>query len=155
MKIKNQRNRYKISKETANDTHHHYLEKLGLENAYNHWRSSLALAKGCGKKMADLYTDDAILIPTFLPKILFQKDSGIENYFSNLTKFSNLCCQTNQLITRLENTVGINSGMYTFSYTDSKDQEIIIPARFTFIYKKINNHWLVFEQHSSTLPVIP
>jgi hypothetical protein len=52
---------------------------------------------------------------------------------------------------RVYGDIAINDGSYTFSETrDGK--EVIRPARFTFVYRNHNGHWMIIDHHSSAKP---
>jgi hypothetical protein len=42
------------------------------------------------------------------------------------------------------------SGLYTFGYTKAAE-EIRVPVRFTFVYRKTAKGWLIVAHHSSVL----
>jgi len=47
--------------------------------------------------------------------------------------------------------VAINSGIYTFALTqDGKINRV--RARYSFVYQKTDNDWLIVEHHSSFMP---
>lgn len=120
--------------------------------AYQAWCSAIGTAKGDASVMVKFYAPDAILMPTLSSKILVNKDGGLNDYFAMLTSYSNIQCTTNELITHVHGDIASNSGLYTFSYVDKNGQKQTIPARFTFIYKKINDQWLIIKHHSSKSP---
>ncbi len=136
-----------------------------VKEAYNAWVKAVETANGNATQVAALYAADAILLPTLSPEIrlkLSDKTSqelydftsaDIREYFVAFTKLKNLQAQTEQLYTQIFNdTLAINTGLYTFDYLDDKGKKIDVPARFTFVYEKINGKWLIISHHSSTLP---
>jgi uncharacterized protein (TIGR02246 family) len=126
--------------------------KTDVENAYHAWCAAIATAKGKPDVVVKFYAPDAILLPTLSPEILVNRQGGLDAYFAGLTSNQNTKCTPGKLITRLYGDIAINTGLYTFSYVDKKGQNQVIPARFTFIYKKQDNGWQIIEQHSSKLP---
>ena len=44
-----------------------------------------------------------------------------------------------------------NAGLYSFSF-DQNGEKKVVPARFTFVYQKQGNQWLIINHHSSKLP---
>lgn len=47
--------------------------------------------------------------------------------------------------------MAINSGIYTFAIVkNGKPEEV--QARYTFVYRKIGDRWLIVEHHSSAMP---
>lgn len=126
--------------------------KVAVENTYRAWCAAISTAKGNPHKIIKFYAHDAILLPTLSPKILLNSKSELNSYFKHFTSHPNIKCTTNKLITRVYDNVAINSGLYTFSYTDHHGKTKAIPARFTFVYIKQNNQWLIIKHHSSKLP---
>ena len=58
-----------------------------------------------------------------------------------------------QLI-RVYGNTAINTGYYTFTYV--KDGETkTIPARYSFVYVKRGNKWMIVDHHSSAVPAPP
>jgi uncharacterized protein (TIGR02246 family) len=52
---------------------------------------------------------------------------------------------------RIYDNIAINSGLYTFSLMGDGDQTDVA-ARFTFVYRKYKDGWMIIEHHSSILP---
>jgi uncharacterized protein (TIGR02246 family) len=119
--------------------------------AYNAWCRSVAKARGDAHVMARFYAPDALLLPTFSMDLLVNRNRGLNDYFANLTQKHNLRCVTNQLTSRLYGDTAVNTGFYTFMYQD-QGKEVKIPARFTFVYRKIGEDWLIVAHHSSVVP---
>lgn len=97
-----------------------------------------------------LYAKDAILYATFTN--MLDNKSEILNYFKGLTKKSNLKVTFNKQNVRLFGYTAINSGIYTFSYSDN-GKTINVPARYTFVYTSTPNGLLIVDHHSSLLPL--
>jgi uncharacterized protein (TIGR02246 family) len=108
-----------------------------------------ALESGDASKPAALYAPQALLYPTFEN----QKDTqaGILGYFKKLSQHKDLKVVFNKEHTQVYGNVGINSGIYTFSYK-KEDKKISVPARYTFVYVQQGDHWLIVNHHSSVLP---
>lgn len=126
-------------------------DQAAVEKVYYSWCESIGKARGEAEKVVKYYAPGAILLPTLSPDILVNTQNGLNAYFTNLTSNPNIKCIPHKLITMMEGNIAINSGTYTFSYGE-KGETIIIPARFTFIYKKIGNDWKIITHHSSQLP---
>lgn len=55
---------------------------------------------------------------------------------------------------RIYGDIAINSGYYTFTYVkDGQAQSI--PARYSFVYRKRGDKWLIVDHHSSATPAPP
>ena len=124
-----------------------------VANAYENWCHAIGTAKGQASKVVKYYAPNAILLPTLAPDILFNRPGGGKNeYFNTLTSKKDIRCIPQKLITRLYGDMAINSGFYRFSYTDDSGHQKNIPARFTFVYQKVDGDWLIVNHHSSVVP---
>jgi len=127
-------------------------DERAIQNVYRAWCSAVAVSMGNPKTMTKFYAPDAILLPTLSPKLLVNKNKGLDPYFISFTGHKNIKCATNKLLVQLYGDLAISSGLYTFTYLDQHGQNITLPARFNFVYKKNDGHWLIVNHHSSLLP---
>jgi hypothetical protein len=61
---------------------------------------------------------------------------------------------TRQIITVLDRTNAINTGLYTFTLTQNGVQQQV-HARYTFVYQRTSGEWLIVNHHSSLVPEVP
>ena len=101
-----------------------------------------------------LYDDDAILWGTLSPT-LAEGRQAIGWYFERAYKaLPGHSVKFGQQKIRVYGDIAINSGFYTFSYL--RDGETVsLPARYSFVYRKRGNDWLIVDHHSSALPPPP
>jgi len=121
------------------------------QTIYNNWVDAMVCPKNDVHKVLELYHPHAILIPTFSP-ILCTTEEQRHAYFKNLITLPTLSISTEELISIECNKVIVNSGLYTFRYL-AGDRQITVPARFSFVYKKFDNQWLIVSHHSSIVPI--
>lgn len=95
------------------------------------------------------YAEDAILLPTVSAKVRHNHEE-IRDYFVHFLSKKPNGRITEQNI-RIYDNIAINSGLYTFSLAED-DGHTDVPARFTFVYRKYEDGWLIIEHHSSILP---
>jgi uncharacterized protein (TIGR02246 family) len=108
-----------------------------------------ALQTGDPGKVAACYAADAILLPTVSPKVRHNHDE-IRDYFVHFLAKNPIGRIVEQNI-RLFDNIAINSGLYTFGVTvDGVPSDVA--ARFTFVYRKDEQGWMIIEHHSSALP---
>jgi uncharacterized protein (TIGR02246 family) len=106
-----------------------------------------------GRVMA-LYDADAVLWGTRSPT-LRDSPSTVRDYFKILATVppSYKAVLGEQRI-RVYGDMAINTGTYTFS--ELRDgQEVVRPARFSFVYRLHDGHWLIVDHHSSVIPTPP
>lgn len=118
---------------------------------FDRWNA--ALATGNREKVADLYTPDAVLLPTLSPEIRTTR-AGIVDYFTHFLPSKPQAVITRQIITILDRKDAINTGLYTFTLTQNGVQEQV-HARYTFVYRRTGGGWLIVNHHSSLVPEVP
>lgn len=120
-----------------------------VQNAFADWRS--ALSSEDPQKIVDLYEKDAILLATLAEKPIKNQQDRLE-YFKTLTANPNLAAKVNEEYVRvLDDNTALVSGVYTFSF-DKEGKTTEIPARYSFVYEKIADKWMIVEHHSSMVP---
>ena len=128
------------------------LEKINIgQKIYNLWVEAMICPKNDVQRVLELYHPNAIVLPTFSPTICTNHDQ-LYTYFKNLITLPTLAIKTDNFLSAECNNLLINAGIYTFQYI-SNSQPVIIPARFSFIYKNYEDKWLIINHHSSALPV--
>lgn len=79
---------------------------------------------------------------------------AIESYFLNFLNKEDLNCDFTQGMIRIFDEFSFYSGTYVFTWTIAGKQ-IELPARFSFVYRKVKGEWLIMEHHSSMFPDKP
>lgn len=111
---------------------------------FDQWNN--ALKTGNPKEVSALYATDAILLPTVSNKVRHNHEE-IEDYFVHfLAKVPS--GKIDESNVRIFNDIAINSGVYTFTFADGS----AVQARFTYVYAKEGEGWLIKEHHSSQMP---
>lgn len=120
-----------------------------IHAALQRWTEALGSGQGELPVVA-LYSPDAILLATFDPKPL-TTPAGIAGYFHELTQNPELkaVVQTEKIDLFADG--GVDTGLYTFSYLKGAE-EVRVPARFTFVFRRTPVGWLIVSHHSSVLP---
>lgn len=125
------------------------ISKSEVQNLGLQWAKELS--GNNPQKVVSLYAPDALLYATFKNQIDTQ--TARLDYFKGLMETNkNLKVTFNQEHIRIYDDIAINSGIYTFSFLNKKNQEVKIPARYTFVYHKEPSAWFIIEHHSSVLP---
>jgi uncharacterized protein (TIGR02246 family) len=107
-----------------------------------------ALQTGNPDEVMKLYDKKAVLLPTFSCRVRHNPEE-IRDYFVHFLKKGPACNVEETNIHKYGNTAMI-SGIYAFTY--SADPSLIQRARFTFVYHKTKDRWLIVEHHSSCMP---
>jgi uncharacterized protein (TIGR02246 family) len=110
-----------------------------------------AMSSHNSDKLIALYLENAVLLPTYSPKIISNQQDRKE-YFNILLSRRNLSVVISKTKTYVFNEISISNGIYTFHYINDDNVEISVSARFTFVCKKTYEGWFIMTHHSSVLP---
>jgi uncharacterized protein (TIGR02246 family) len=118
-----------------------------IAQLFDRWNGSLQT--GDPNKVTLNYARNAILLPTVSNQVR-RNHKEIQDYFVTFLQKQPVGTINYRSI-RLYCGVAIDSGTYTFRLTtNGQTQEV--PARYTFVYNKVGNQWLIAEHHSSAMP---
>lgn len=110
-----------------------------------------ALKRRSADALTDLYSDQAVLIPTLAPD-LQRSPLALHKYFTMLTAREALRVVLLQEDFRmLGKNAAIHAGIYRFEFQDETGEQSL-PARFTFVYAREGTEWKILHHHSSQLP---
>ena len=96
------------------------------------------------------YDDDAVLVGTIAQTIKRGKGE-LRGYFDGFMAKSNLCGKINSYTIQHSGNIAIDSGIYTFSWTENGEPQSVV-ARYSFVYEKTPKGWKILSHHSSALP---
>lgn len=123
------------------------VTKTDIAALFEQWDQSLQTGKP--SEVAKNYADDAILVPTVSNKVRHTHPE-IEDYFQRFLRLKPDGRIEEQNI-QIYCDVAVNSGIYTFAVVkDGQPSEV--KARFTFVYRKVGDRWLIVDHHSSGMP---
>ena len=102
-------------------------------------------------RVVALYDAEAVLWGTRSPTIR-DNPATVREYFNILrTVPPSYKAVLGEQRIRIYGDIAIDTGTYTFSEVrDGK--EIVRPARFSFVFRNRNGHWLIIDHHSSAVP---
>jgi uncharacterized protein (TIGR02246 family) len=112
------------------------------------WNGALATLDP--QKVADQYAPDALLLPTVSNQMRTNR-AEIVDYFQHFLedKPQGEILRSNVRI--LDPNTAIDAGTYRFTLTKDGTQSTV-DARYTFVYERIDNGWLIVDHHSSAMP---
>lgn len=120
-----------------------------VQKAFEAW---IAAVSSCNPdNVTKLYADDAVLLPTLSP-IVHDTPEKRKDYFTQFISRQNLKGVVNDSRIRVFGDIAVNSGSYTFTFTNPEGKTQEVPARFSFVYRKEGDDWKIIEHHSSTAP---
>lgn len=142
------------SKAIADSENTHYTSAVkaishdGIKTLGQDWGT--ALSSGDANQITALYDREAVLLATFSDELDTAKE--IKTYFVGLLQKPDLKVAFNaQNVRVLDDNTATNSGLYTFSYSEN-GKTVKVPARYTFLYEKKGDRWMIVEHHSSVRP---
>lgn len=103
-------------------------------------------------RICDLYTDRAVLLPTFSPHALTTPDQR-RNYFLSLVSRVGLQVSLHQKtlrISEMTETIKIANGIYRFCF-EVDDEPLTFEARFSYVMDLSSEH-PIHQHHSSQVP---
>lgn len=99
------------------------------------------------------YHSDAVLWGT-LAQEFRHGHKEIITYFVNFLDKEDLKCEFKDGTARIYDQFAFFTGSYVFTWKFA-GKKIVLPARFSFVYMKDNETWLIMEHHSSMYPDQP
>jgi uncharacterized protein (TIGR02246 family) len=123
------------------------VAKADISALFDRWDRSLQTGKP--SEVAKNYADDAILVPTVSNRVRHTHPE-IEDYFQRFLALKPDGRIEEQNI-QIYCDVAVDSGIYTFAVVkDGRPSEV--KARYTFVYHKVGDRWLIVDHHSSGMP---
>jgi uncharacterized protein (TIGR02246 family) len=101
-------------------------------------------------RIAALYDPQAVLIATEAKKPL-SGSAAIGAYFRQAAADATARVALGEHTARAYGELAIDSGVYSFFRVRDGKAELV-PARYTFVYRKRGDQWLIVEHHSSRVP---
>jgi uncharacterized protein (TIGR02246 family) len=101
----------------------------------------------------ELYHPDGVLWATLSPVIRHGKPA-IHDYFVGFLNRDALECKFTHNQVRDYGDFMFHSGSYVFTWEAGR-YKLKVPARFSFVYKREDDRWLIMEHHSSLFPELP
>lgn len=119
-----------------------------IAGLFDQWNR--ALATGDPQKVADLYAPNAVLLPTVSDDVRTDR-AAIVDYFTEFLQSKPQGVIDEEIVDVIDPESAVNTGVYTFTLTkDGKPQQV--EARYTFVYQKSGEKWLILNHHSSVMP---
>ena len=108
-----------------------------------------AFNSGDVARLASLYDPQAVLIGT-TAKQPVSGAAAISAYFRQVAGNAARVAPGEHLL-RAYGDVAVDSGLYSFFFV-REGKAVLVPARYTFVYRKHDGKWLIVEHHSSRVP---
>jgi uncharacterized protein (TIGR02246 family) len=112
------------------------------------------LAQNDPDKVVSLYASDAVLWGTLSPTVRGDR-TALRDYFVGAFKvLPSLKVSFGEQLVRVYGDTAVNTGYYTFSYTKDGEPKTL-PARYSLVFVKNGQNWMIVDHHSSTMPTPP
>jgi uncharacterized protein (TIGR02246 family) len=125
--------------------------EVQIRAAADQWAK--AVSSRVPQNVLQLYHLDGSLWGTLAQEYL-HGHQAIHGYFLNFLDKEDLTCEFKTGLVRIFDEFSFYSGTYVFTWKFS-DKEVELPARFSFVYRKVKGNWLIMEHHSSMFPDKP
>lgn len=126
------------------------MSKVEIHQKMSEWVSCFAQKNAVN--ISALYDNDAILSGTFSP-IKRNTPALIKDYFDDICTHKKHSVTITDATVRIFDHVAVSTGLYTFNFLMNNTPKTI-DARFTFVYIKRDNGWVIIEHHSSIIPKV-
>ncbi len=123
------------------------VDKSEIAQLFDRWNASLKTGKA--SEVVKNYAPNAILLPTVSNQVRHNR-TQIKQYFEQFLKLQPVGTMKEENI-KIFCDVAIVSGRYDINLRKNGKPEQV-KARYTFVYQKIGNNWLIQEHHSSEMP---
>ncbi len=123
-------------------------EKASVLAAFDKWIE--AVTTTYPETVTSFYAKDAVLWGTVSP-IMRTTPEKIKDYFEHFMAMKNLQAIYSHPEIRVYGDIAINSGYYTF-FHERDGKMLSIPARYSFVYKREGDNWMIVDHHSSVVP---
>jgi len=128
------------------------ISRAEVEQLFERWNA--ALASGDPSRVADLYSSDALLLPTLSAQPR-DTPAAIRDYFSGFLARSPRGRIDSRRIS-LGCNQALDAGTYSFLLQGPQGQEPAwVQARYSFVYTHTANGWRILHHHSSLQPGSP
>ncbi|HEX8592574.1 MAG TPA: SgcJ/EcaC family oxidoreductase [Pseudomonas sp.] len=111
---------------------------------FDRWNT--ALKSGDARQLADLYSAEAVLLPTLSDQPRTTDAARVDYFNTLLKKQPQANIDTRTLYTGCN--MAIDTGLYTFKFANTSS----VQARYTFTYAWLDDQWLITSHHSSLMP---
>lgn len=101
-------------------------------------------------RIVALYDPEAVLIGTTAKKPT-AGSAGVAAYFRDVASRPTARVALGEHTARVYGDTAVDSGLYTF-FEARGGGAMLLPARYTFVYRKRDGKWLIVEHHSSRVP---
>ncbi|MBW4508029.1 MAG: SgcJ/EcaC family oxidoreductase [Scytonematopsis contorta HA4267-MV1] len=124
------------------------VSKSEIAKLFDRWNASLKTLEP--NEVVKNYASDAVLLPTVSNKVR-HNSKEMKDYFEHFLQKKPVG-KIDERNIRIYCDMAIDSGRYTFSVVDRNGKPGQVKARYTFVYRKIVDQWLIEEHHSSIMP---
>lgn len=118
--------------------------------ATNFARWNDALQTGDPKQVAALYHENLSLLPTLAPRTINDR-TGCERYFDFFCSLHPVARIAQEFIYPLTDDSYAHAGIYEFT-VDRGDGREQVDARFSMVWRKVGDNWMILHHHSSRVP---
>jgi uncharacterized protein (TIGR02246 family) len=124
------------------------MNKQPIVGYIQHWLDTVC--KHNANDIVNLYAPDGVLLGT-VAKTIKNGHGELMQYF-NMFVTKQPCGEIDSYYVQDYGDIAIVDGTYTFELNNDYGGRDSVPARFTFVLRKINGGWKIATHHSSVNP---
>jgi uncharacterized protein (TIGR02246 family) len=135
---------------TAGPEHAKKPSTKQITTLFDTWNATVQT--GDADKVADLYAENAVLLPTVSNKVR-TNHAQIVDYFEHFLQNKPVGKKVKTIVNVLDSDSAIDTGVYEFTLTDPKSgAKRVVEARYSYTYEKLDGVWKIVNHHSSAMP---
>jgi uncharacterized protein (TIGR02246 family) len=104
------------------------------------------------QRIAALYAPDAVFWGTVSPTIRITPDEVLEYFEASVARNPKMRIGVEDQHVRVYGEMATNSGIYVTHNPQPGAQDIVKVSRFTFVYQRQHDGWIIVSHHSSSMP---
>ena len=124
------------------------MKSIANEN-FQKWMEALKTRNP--NEVSNLYSGNSTFLPTVSSE--FKKGhAGAKEYFEHFLQKNPSGEIIEEEVQSLTDDVYLHSGMYNFEVDGADGRRSVVEARFSFVWERINDKWIIQHHHSSVKP---
>lgn len=120
-----------------------------VDSALMEWKE--AVEGGDAEAIVRLYDKKAIMISTFVQQPITSREVLLA-YYKKVVANPDVRVEIEEEHPRKFGNMAVNTGRYVLSYTQ-EGEEVVVPARYSFVYQLQGKKWVIVDHHSSAVPL--
>lgn len=118
--------------------------------AYEGWKTAFNTRNSA--KVVNTYASNAVLNATFGQTPITTQRARLD-YFNGLLANDRISVKADEIHARMVGKgTGVASGLQTFTFFDKEGKKVTVQTRFSYVFEKRGNDWMIVDHHNSVVP---